>query len=1425
VQIVFDDDLQRRELDLRVNDPAATVADLVGALDPAGSPQRRLLIGDHVAPPDLELGECGLHEGAVVRIVDWGRPDTTTEGRLALEVIGGLDAGRRVLLPVGTSVLGREDGCDVVLDSHTVSRRHAEVTVDEGGALTVRDLDSLNGTWVDGVAVTAATPVDDGSIVQFGALQAVARPPRTNDRPIAVDPLRHANAAGTIPFNRPPRPAPPPPLEAIDPPEPPKPPASNATFNIVAVIAPLVLAGVLFYATRQVGFLAFTLLSPLMVIGNWIQGKLRGRKGSRRESERFTRELAEFRGALAAAAAEETDRLDRGNPDPAEVMRRVMLPSTQLWERRPEHPDFLHLRAGIGDVPWTPPVEELKRDAPEELTEAVRSAGHLNRAPVTVDLSEGGVLGIVGDRPAALALARALVCQAAVHSGPADLPMVVLARPDFETDWDWAKWLPHTRDPGGGSSRLLSADPELSNRMVEGWLKPESERDRSTGGRQKAARTLFVIVDDESLTEGRRAPARTLLRGGGGPVAGIVVAGTVDRLPAVTTAVIDMVGPDGEANLHLPQLGRRIDRFLAAGMADATARECARALARFEDPELAIVGAGLPEMIRLLPLLDLEEVDADGILSRWKAAGIDPAPAGPIGLAENGVFEVDLRSDGPHALIGGTTGSGKSELLRSLVAGLAANVDPDHLTFVLVDFKGGSAFDECGRLPHTVGLVTDLDEHLAERALRCLEAELKYRERVLRDAGAIDLPAYLRGGRAVEPLPRLVVVIDEFATLKAELPEFIDALVGVAQRGRSLGVHMVLATQRPSGAVSDNIRANTNLRIALRVQDDGDSTDIIDRPDAARIPRHAAGRGYVRLGAGEVVAIQAALATASRTGGAIAPIDVAPFTFGPSSRPPGLAPDPAAGGADVAGDGSKVTDLSLLVDAIGEAHRRTGRPPPRRPWPDPLPPRVDLDDLLTAGPAASAASSGTVTIALADDPDNQTQYPVGWDPAAGNLIIYGVGGSGTTTTLGTLALSLARHYPADRLNLYAVDFGAGELDGLAGLPHTGAVIGAGERERQMRLIRHLRGELDRRRELPPEARRDAPLIVVFIDGYAAFNAEYRDIAGMNLMDEFQRVFADGPEVGIYNVLTADRAGAIPSSMASLVRQKLLMRLADRYDYAQFGVPTKTVPTFDPGGGVIAETQQIVQVATPVDGLTAAAGRYARIYPAPARPPLPVGELPSDVTVDQIPAVPDLDARPWRIPIGIGEHDLGPASLVVYEGEHALIAGPARSGKTTALATVAAICRRARPDLAVITLSPPRSPLPGMVEPANAVDLDALATDLPARLDPDRQTLLLIDDAEVIEDSMNVLDGLFGGHRANLFAVAAGRAESLRGMFSHWSRSLRRAKLGVLLRPNTDLDGDLLGVNLPRRPPVAMTVGRGFLVNSGDVEIVQLARPA
>lgn len=1360
--------LDGMEVEVVVRGAGATAADLACA---AGVPVARLGV-----PPDASIAELGLDRGSALP----PPPAAVTLAAPTIATVGGLDAGRRVRLAGGRASVGRGQGCDVGVLAPSVSRRHAEVVVDGGGVAAV-DLASRNGTWL--VPPDATAPerpvgrrhelVPHGWSLRLGGIElAVVDTP--DDTPVAAPAARPA-AAGTTSFNRPPRPALPPPPLAVEVPAPPPEPAPPPSLGIVAVVAPIAMAGVLVVAMSNPMFALLALLSPIIAVGNRLEGGRRTRRATRRNAAQRAADLARFRAELAAAAAAETARRQVVAPDLAEVVRRADQPSTKLWERRLHHDDALVLRVGVGDVPWDPPLAGDRHPRPADLADAVAAAATLRRCPATVDLSGGGVVGVVGPRSAALAVARSLLCQAAVHHGPADLPIAVAVEPDAVDDWDWAKWLPHVVDTEG-TGRWLAVGRDESDDVAACLLQ---------GG---AAAAPLVVVDGNGLLEGRRAPLRRALDR---EAAGIVVAASVDRLPAACTSVV-VVDGDGIAELRLPALGQRIPNLLAAGMAEDTARRCARALARFDDPELDVAGAALPDLARLLPLLDLDDA-ADlvaGVAHRWRTGGADPRPAAPIGVAVDGILDVDLVADGPHGLVAGTTGAGKSELLRSLVAGLAAACSPEHLTFVLIDFKGGSAFDACGRLPHVVGLVTDLDEALAERALRCLEAELRYRERLLRLTGAEDLSVYRRCSTQ-ERLPRLVVVVDEFATLKAELPEFVDALVGVAQRGRSLGVHLVLATQRPSGSISDNIRANTNLRIALRVQDTADSIDVVDTVDAAHLPRRRPGRACIRLGPGEVVTVQTALATSGASGD-VAAVEVRPFRFGRATEP-----SPAGHAA------RGPTDLERLVDACRAAWSATGRPAPRRPWPDPLPTELDLGDLP---PGA---------IALGDDPDGQRHVPVGWDLAAGNLAIYGVGGSGTTTTLLAVAVALAADRGPDELHVYAVDHGAGELTVLGGLPHTGAVLAASERERQVRLVRWLRRELDRRRGSPGGgAGRGSeavpPRIVVLIDGMAGFLAQFDDVLGLEVADAFERVFADGPEVGIHMAVTADRPGALPAALSSVVRQRWVHRLADGLDAGAAGVKGSPPPLV-PGRFVDVLSGLVAHAGRPAAGWEAAATACADRWAGAPATVVPIGALPD--AVRRAPVGIELGGRPWVVPIGVADDDLGVATLPLWDGDHVLVAGPPRSGRTTALQTIAAAGVEA--GLRVVALDGRRrSALHGGIEIVDAAALAAL----------EGPALVLVDDAETVDDPAGVLEALVERGPTDVHVIAAARSEVVRGLYAHWTRAVRRSRLGLLLRPHLDLDGELLGVALPRRVGVPLVAGRGFLVVDGAPRLIQVALP-
>ena len=416
-----------------------------------------------------------------------------------------------------------------------------------------------------------------------------------------------------------------------------------------------------------------------------------------------------------------------------------------------------------------------------------------------------------------------------------------------------------------------------------------------------------------------------------------------------------------------------------------------------------------------------------------------------------------------------------------------------------------------------------------------------------------------------------------------------------------------------------------------------------------------------------------------------------------------------------------------------------------------------------------------IPLALADDPEAQAQYPIGWNLGAGNLLMYGIGGSGTTTALSTLALALAETSDPARLHMYVMDFGAGELGALAELPHVGAVIGAAEHERQRRLLRRLRGELGVRRAMDPAARAAAPRIVVLLDGYGGFASEHGDIGGDALREALARVWADGAELGIHVAIAADRLGAVPTALASLAQQRLAFQLADVADYAQFGLMRRAIPQFAPGRAVVGGSAQVIQVARPdpsrplADEVAARAARVAGAAPAEGGPP-PVGVLPESVGIDALLGAGRAERGAGAdlfIPFGIGDETLEPAGFELYEGDHAMIAGPARTGRTTALRVVAEVIARLYPDIPLIGVATRRSALRECTALSRIVtSAEELGELVPELRDAERLQVLLVDDADVVDDPTRGLSDLFGAPRANLHAIVAGphrRAQDARAL--------------------------------------------------------------
>ncbi len=941
---------------------------------------------------------------------------TVGVGTVEVAIVSGPACASWRRLVVGRHTVGRAPSADVCIDDPAVELHHGMLDVGAGGEVGFTQLTGRVPITVGGVPCSGSHPVRPDEVIRCGASELLVRvvsDDTTDGLPDGSASVGSVVVSDVDPWRRVVRRAPPVaasgPVQPIEVPEPPgehrAPPLTSLVGAGVAVAGAGLLAAVL----GQAMFAMFAAIGALASFATWAVGAIVARRRQRSARGAHQCALEALRATLRSSqrdAARHHRTMHLGVVDVLDIASDGG--GGRLWSRRVGVECPLRATVGRGTCHWSPPIDaERRRALDPDLLVTLGDCERLVDVPVPVAFPERSVLAIHGPTAAGAALCRSIVVQLGVTSGPSDWQILVVAnRPE---QWRWVGWLPQA--VGGAAAVVDAGDVVALAAALDRSTAPATPAGpvlASAGARSaQRGRQLMLILDVPGLLTARTGPLRR--RFDRGDVSCIVMVPPEVSVPAMATRVFD-VGETGR--------GRWVDTadrstwdvgatdIRVAGISLAVAEATARRLAPLIDPEDHDDAGGVPATVSLADLEPIGEGTSTMIARRWLGGGNDPAPVAKLGVSADGVVDIDLVRDGPHGLIAGTTGAGKSELLRTLVVTLAAQVSPDHLTMVLVDFKGGSTFDACARLPHTVGVVTDLDDGLAARVLVSLDAEVRRRERLLRAAGADDLAAYRR--TSASPLPRLLVVIDEFASLAKELPDFLHALVDVAQRGRSLGVHLMLATQRPAGVVTDDIRANADLRIALRLQDRSDADDVVGDAAPAAFPVGVPGRAALRLGPGELVTFQAAdsssavPAHSSRLSIEWCPDAVRERPERSDSeshrdRPVSAPAEPSA--------------LVRLTDAVCEAAVMVDVRPPHRPWIDALPSLVTPRHLAhELGAANQLAAIGTTcaSIGLVDDPAHQCRTPLTWQPGDGNLLLVGAVGSGTTTAAAAIVAASLR---------------------------------------------------------------------------------------------------------------------------------------------------------------------------------------------------------------------------------------------------------------------------------------------------------------------------------------------------------------------------------------------------------------------------------
>ena len=1078
-------------------------------------------------------------------------------------------------------------------------------------------------------------------------------------------------------------------------------------FPWLTATVPLLMAVAAWVATGSPVMAAFMAASFVFVVAAGLEARREARLADRLAVAEFREELDLAAEALRRRREDQAHRDELRHPTVDEAIDWAGLRSHRLWERSGRHPRPLEVRLGRAPAPPDDPAVGDRRGRPalcDEL-DAVLALNEPADRPCTVDLGVLGGVALVGDDHLTGPLAAALVAQLAVLVPPERVGVDLRADP---RRWRWAHWLPHVH--AGAAHRVVVV---------------EHDHDDGPDGRDRAP------VD-------------------GQPV--IWVAPDTVGLPEQVRAVVHF-DAEGRAGLqvgHAPLVEFRPE-VVAAGALEAMARQLAGLRSADGD------GAAAPP-----EALDLSDigigVTTGAVLAQWQRRL--PGLPVPVGGTGDGVLTVDLAEDGPHALVAGTTGSGKSELLRTLLAGLAALHRPDRLNLLLVDYKGGAAFGPLAELPHCVGLVTDLGPAEVDRTLAALRAELRRREQVLEDHRAGDVAEL---DPAVRP-PSLVLAVDEFATLLGEVPEFLDGVLDVAQRGRSLGIHMVLATQRPSGVVSQAVRANTSLRIALRLPDAEDSEDVVGAPDAASLPRDVPGRALFRFGHDALVTAQVAHSAApARTARAVA------------VRPLGAPLD------DDGAAGTGPSQLAALVEATAKAAADLGIAPPRPPLPPPLPPRLALSELPSPPPADGWPP---VAIGVVDLPHRQRRDPLLVDAAEhGGVLVVGGPRSGRSSALATVAAAIDRR---GGVAVHGIDAGGGlgRVGGLGALASVRSVMSAGEHEAVHRL---LTGLLDR----PP----GTPTLLL-VDDVGRFDELQAGVNRGRASDLLVRLAGAGRHRGVVLAVSAGRRAEVPPALVHALGLRIALRSVDADQAAMMDAPAALAATDLPPGRAW------------VHGAWAQLARYEAPADAPDAPRAAV--LPTRVAVPEQGPGSEGDG-PWDLAIGVRSDDLGVAHLDLGRSG-AVVAGRRGTGRTTVLAAVAGAARRR--GVRVLAGGDPVEVLGDLVDTARRGETGP--------------RLGIVDDLDAVVDDPQVDDLLCEAvHLArteDVRLVASGDPQRLLRCFSDGVTGLRAGCTGVLLGADAHHFGDLLHTDLPPREDVPPAPGRGWLVAAGVATPAQCAHP-
>lgn len=1211
-----------------------------------------------------------------------------------------------VIRNADTLSIGRTENSNICFENKFVSSNHAKLSYN-GGAWSILDTGSTNGTYVNGYRVDSKNLVAGDHIYIMGLRIVVGHNFIAINNPDTLVKINSKSLADYIPqvaeFD----------AEPVDVPDkeyffrsprfhreiehaeikidPPPQLQKPETVPMALMLGPSLTMGL---ASLSTGILSVSnvlsnggeitqalptlMMSVSMLLGTVLWPILTKKyekkarvKNEKKRQEKYLAYLDHVRDEIKRKCKEQSDILSENFVSPEECANRIAEESTKLWERVNGQSDFLRLRLGLGNLPLDAeikyPEKKFTMDD-DNLQDAMFSLGsepkQLNNVPISVSFVDHMTVGIHGEYSQTTNMLKSLVLQMISLHSYDELKIMLITDESDASEWNFIRPIPHFwNDDKTVRFFATNADEvkELSAYMEKNILT------RTGDSRQSYSdfSPYYVIVSTSKKLSEKCEALQQLLKYKNNVGFSILFAvPALKDLPKETKMVVSLDSDKARLYDRDDTTGQGIS-FTADTINEAALDNLSQDIANIE-LDLGSQTYSLPNMITFLEMFNVSKIDHLNSLTRWKENNPTITLQTPIGVDSYGEsFNLDLHEKyhGPHGLVAGMTGSGKSEFIITYILSLAVNYHPDEVAFILIDYKGGGltgAFQDDDRgvkLPHLAGTITNLDGAAVKRSLISIQSELRRRQAIFNEArkvsneGTMDIYKYqqlYRDKVVTEPVPHLFIISDEFAELKTQQPEFMEQLISAARIGRSLGVHLILATQKPSGVVDDQIWSNSKFRVCLKVQERADSQDMIKCPDAAELSQ--TGRFYLQVGFNELFA----LGQSAWCGAEYVPTETVEKSIDSSIQVVdnlGRVLMNVKPSKKKALQGSKIKQIVAIVKYLSDLASEE-KISVRPLWLEPIPEKIFIDNLEEKYSINATGTTLNPVVGEYDDPFNQKQgvltIPFSTD---GNCLIYGATGNGKTTFLTTLCYSLIKNHTADEVNIYIMDFGSETLKMFEKAPQVGGVVVSSDEEKTINFLKMLHSEMEKRRNLFSEYGGDytsycknsgktVPNIVVLVNNYSGFAEQYED-----LQEEFYLLSRDGVKYGIYFAVTAVSTNAVRYKTQQNFKTLMTMQLNDPSDYPIIvGKTEGLVPSKYKGRGLIsmgkvyefqtAYCSENEEVQEFIRGYCAELSDKATVYAKP----IPV--LPNVVNLDYVKAyIEGLQ----KLPIGVAKKTLNVVS--------------------------------------------------------------------------------------------------------------------------------------------------------------------------------------